>query len=65
MAAAYDRARDFMAVVTGAFSYSGGVIGAALLSGGADQVVPLSRRAPPAGHPLAGRIRQETAAVHG
>ena len=58
MAAAYDRAVTSLAVVTGAFSYSGGVIAQRLLERG-DQVVTLSRQTPPAGHPLAGRIRLE------
>lgn len=43
------------AVVTGAFSYSGGVIARRLLDQGCD-VVSLSRRAAPAGHPLADAV---------
>lgn len=46
------------AVVTGAFSYSGGVIARRLLDRGCD-VVSLSRRAAPAGHPLAGAVSVE------
>ncbi len=46
------------AVVTGAFSYSGGVIARRLLDQGCE-VVSLSRRAAPAGHPLAGAVAVE------
>jgi uncharacterized protein YbjT (DUF2867 family) len=46
------------AVVTGAFSYSGGVIARRLLDHGSD-VVSLSRRPAPAGHPLAGVVAVE------
>jgi uncharacterized protein YbjT (DUF2867 family) len=43
------------AVVTGAFSYSGGVIARQLIDSGVE-VVSLSRRPAPAGHPLAGAV---------
>lgn len=46
------------AVVTGAFSYTGGVIARRLLEGG-QEVVSLSRRPPPSGHPLAGSVPVE------
>jgi uncharacterized protein YbjT (DUF2867 family) len=46
------------AVVTGAFSYSGGVIARRLLDQGCE-VVSLSRRPAPAGHPLAGAVAVE------
>jgi uncharacterized protein YbjT (DUF2867 family) len=46
------------AVVTGAFSYSGGVIAERLIDQGCD-VVSLSRRAAPIGHPLAGVVSVE------
>lgn len=44
--------------MTGAFSYSGGVIAQRLLDQGCD-VVSLSRRAAPAGHPLASAVSVE------
>lgn len=43
------------AVVTGAFSYSGGAIARRLVDEGCD-VVSLSRHSPPPGHPLAGAV---------
>jgi uncharacterized protein YbjT (DUF2867 family) len=46
------------AVVTGAFSYAGGVITRRLLDQGCE-VVSLSRRAAPVGHPLAGVVSVE------
>jgi uncharacterized protein YbjT (DUF2867 family) len=46
------------AVVTGAFSYSGGAIARQLLDRGVE-VVSLSRRPAPAGHPLAGAVARE------
>jgi NADH dehydrogenase len=46
------------AVVTGVFSYTGGVIARQLLDRG-DEVVSLSRRPAPAGHPLAGAVARE------
>ena len=42
-------------IVTGAFSYTGRYISERLLGDG-EQVRTLSRRGPPAGHPLAGRV---------
>src|SRR5439155_23527891 len=44
--------------VTGAFSYSGGAIARQLLDRGIE-VVSLSRRPAPTGHPLAGAVRVE------
>jgi NADH dehydrogenase len=46
------------AVVTGVFSYTGGAIARQLLDRG-DEVVSLSRRPAPAGHPLAGAVARE------
>jgi NADH dehydrogenase len=46
------------AVVTGVFSYTGGVIARQLLDRG-DEVVSLSRRPAPAGHPLSGAVARE------
>jgi uncharacterized protein YbjT (DUF2867 family) len=46
------------AVVTGAFSYSGGAIARQLLDRGVE-VTSLSRRPAPAGHPLAGAVALE------
>jgi uncharacterized protein YbjT (DUF2867 family) len=46
------------AVVTGAFSYTGGAIARRLLDRG-DRVLSLSRRPPPAGHRLAGAVALE------
>jgi uncharacterized protein YbjT (DUF2867 family) len=46
------------AVVTGAFSYSGGVIAQRLIDQGCE-VVSLSRRSAPVGHPLAGIVAVE------
>lgn len=46
------------AVVTGAFSYAGGVIARRLVDQGCE-VVSLSRQAAPAGHPLAGAVSVE------
>ncbi|HEV8450800.1 MAG TPA: NAD-dependent epimerase/dehydratase family protein [Gaiellales bacterium] len=46
------------AVVTGVFSYTGGAIARQLLERG-DEVVSLSRRPAPAGHPLAGAVPRE------
>jgi nucleoside-diphosphate-sugar epimerase len=45
-------------VVTGVFSYTGGAIARQLLDRG-DEVVSLSRRAAPPGHPLAGAVARE------
>ena len=42
-------------VVTGAFSYTGRYVAERLLADG-ERVCTLSRRGPPAGHPLAGRV---------
>jgi uncharacterized protein YbjT (DUF2867 family) len=44
-----------MHIVTGAFSYTGRYISERLLADG-ERVRTLSRRGPPAGHPLAGRV---------
>jgi uncharacterized protein YbjT (DUF2867 family) len=46
------------AVVTGVFSYTGGAIARQLLDRG-DEVVSLSRRPAPPGHPLAGAVARE------
>jgi NADH dehydrogenase len=46
------------AVVTGVFSYTGGAIARQLLERG-DEVVSLSRRPAPPGHPLAGAVARE------
>jgi uncharacterized protein YbjT (DUF2867 family) len=51
----YDCAMAGRAVVTGAFSYSGGAIARRLIEDGVE-VVSLSRQPAPGGHPLAGAV---------